>query len=89
MFSWSRGRLEPLSSGLTSQEIADGALNVGLLGSIAGGYSPVMSNVAAPCAIGVWQRPKACDGPLSLFEVAIQQVDGQATTGNRAHPAPP
>src|SRR5580698_7356645 len=53
----------------------------GPLGPIACGDAPVMSNVAVPCAIRVWEQHKACDGWLSLFEVAIQQVDGEATAG--------
>ena len=43
--------------------------------------APVVSNVAAPSTVGVRKQHEARGGPLSIFEVAIGQVDCEATAG--------
>ena len=40
-----------------------------------------MSNVAPPCIVGTREQHDTGDGPLTIINVAIEQVNGEATAG--------
>lgn len=81
----SHDRQLPRGVGLRGPVSGEGAtlqrLRWAQVSSVVGGGAPVMCGVAAPCVRRGREQHEAGDGRLSVFEVAVEQVDGEAAAG--------